>query len=73
MDPLVDAIEVSKVLNVPVTWVWKQGREGKIPCYRVGKYMRFNLKEVVEFLRNESQEPALVTSARTRTLLREVI
>jgi len=47
---LIDARELAVILNVPLTWVWKWGREGKIPCIRVGKYQRFDLKDVLQGL-----------------------
>ncbi len=34
-------------LGVPVSWVYEQSRQGNIPTHRIGKYVRFNLNEVL--------------------------
>lgn len=56
MERYITAQELSKVLNVPITWVWARARQGKIPFLRVGKYMRFDEAEVIEFLRKEPED-----------------
>ena len=35
-------------LKVPVSWVYEQSRQGGIPTHRVGRYIRFDLAEVLE-------------------------
>lgn len=52
MEKLIDAKELSRLLDVPLTWVWAAAREDRIPCIRVGRYQRFNPEEVLEFLRS---------------------
>ena len=54
MNSFITAEELSLILNVPITWVWARARQGRIPCMRVGKYMRFDENEVIEFLRKQS-------------------
>jgi excisionase family DNA binding protein len=34
-------------LKVPLSWVYEQSRQGKIPTYRIGRYIRFDLQEVL--------------------------
>jgi excisionase family DNA binding protein len=34
-------------LKVPVSWVYEQSRQGKIPTHRLGRYIRFDLQEVL--------------------------
>jgi excisionase family DNA binding protein len=34
-------------LKVPVSWVYEQSRQGKIPTHRIGRYIRFDLQEVL--------------------------
>ena len=55
-DRLIDIKELAKILNVPVSWIYQRTRLGveAIPHIKVGKYVRFNLQEVVEFLRNKA-------------------
>ena len=55
MERFITAQELSMLLNVPITWVWSRARQGKIPFLRVGKYMRFDEAEVIEFLRKEPE------------------
>lgn len=35
-------------LKVPTSWVYEQSRQGNIPTHRLGRYIRFNLFEVIE-------------------------
>ena len=51
---LVGPLELAKTLNVPVSWVYQRTSAGKgiIPFIKVGKYVRFDLDEVLEFLKN---------------------
>jgi len=45
---LIDADALAERLSVPVSWVYEQSRQNNIPTYRVGKYIRFDLNEVLE-------------------------
>ena len=50
---LVGPQEMAKVLNVPVSWIYQRtclGREA-IPYLKIGKYVRFNPQEVVDFFK----------------------
>ncbi len=46
-DRLLDAEELAKRLKVPVSWVYEQSRQGNIPTHRLGRYIRFDLREVL--------------------------
>ena len=48
---LLNVQELSKVLNVPVTWIYQRTSQNAIPFIKVGKYVRFDLDEVLEYLR----------------------
>ena len=39
--------ELAQRLNLPVSWVYEQSRQGNIPTHRLGRYIRFNLAEVL--------------------------
>ena len=45
---LLEAEELAARLKVPVTWVYEQSRQGGIPTHRIGRYIRFDLAEVLE-------------------------
>jgi excisionase family DNA binding protein len=40
--------ELAQKLNVPVSWVYEQSRQNNIPTHRIGRYIRFDLREVIE-------------------------
>ena len=39
--------EVADRLKVPLSWVYEQSRQGNIPTHRLGRYIRFDLNEVL--------------------------
>jgi len=45
--------ELADRLKVPLTWIYEQSRQGKIPTHRVGRYIRFNLAEVLASQNNK--------------------
>ncbi|MGH8507396.1 MAG: hypothetical protein ACREVH_01555 [Gammaproteobacteria bacterium] len=47
-EALVSAEEASKAAGVPKAWLLDAARQKRVPCYRLGKYVRFRLSEVVE-------------------------
>ena len=54
--PLVDVDGLAEYLNVPTSWVYEQTRNrgnGSIPRIKVGKYVRFNIHEVLEWLKRQ--------------------
>jgi len=48
---VVTAEELAMILKVPISWVWMTAREGRIPSYRLRRYLRFDLQEVLDSLR----------------------
>jgi hypothetical protein len=49
-EPLIDAVEMAHKLNVPQSWVRTEQRAGRIPCVKLGKYVRFRLNDVERVL-----------------------
>jgi excisionase family DNA binding protein len=53
MEELLNVDEIARELNVPISWIYSRtrikGREG-IPHLKLGKYVRFERKRVVEWL-----------------------
>ncbi len=39
--------ELADRLQVPRSWVYEQSRQGNIPTHRLGRYIRFDLNEVL--------------------------
>ena len=42
--------DLAKRLKVPVSWVYERSRQNKIPTHRIGRYVRFQLREVLDFM-----------------------
>lgn len=40
--------ELAIKMNIPLSWVYEQSRQNQIPTHRIGRYIRFNLAEVLE-------------------------
>jgi len=39
--------ELAQRLNLPLSWVYEQSRLGNIPTHKLGRYIRFDLHEVL--------------------------
>ena len=39
--------QLAKKLKLPVSWVYEQSRLGNIPTHKLGRYIRFDLAEVL--------------------------
>jgi excisionase family DNA binding protein len=50
---LIGIKEIASKLNVPVSWLYSRTRTNAIPCYRVGKYLRFDESEIWEWLKQQ--------------------
>ena len=62
---LLDACEVAERLGVPVSWVRESARSGAIPCVRLGRYVRFDLADVDEWLA-KCKQPGRTIAMRGR-------
>jgi excisionase family DNA binding protein len=45
--------ELSKVLKVKRSWIYEKVRQGRIPHYKLGKYLRFDLFEIKKWLKGK--------------------
>jgi len=52
---LLSVNELAEKLNVPISWVYGKTRTGSIPMVRVGKYVRFQFDEVLEWLKHQNE------------------
>jgi len=55
---LIGVKELAKFLSIPPSWIYSKTRvkgQNTIPCLRVGKYLRFNLDAVMEWLQEQSK------------------
>ena len=60
-DKLLKAAEVAALLNVPVTWVRAHTRTGTIPHVELGRYVRYDRRQVLALARHvpKRRRPAL--------------
>lgn len=47
------AEQLADRLKVPTSWVYEQSRQGAIPTHRIGRYIRFDLNEVLASQKKE--------------------
>lgn len=55
---LISVNELSESLNVPKSWVYSRSRErgpGAMPRIKVGKYVRFELDKVIDWLKAQDE------------------
>ncbi|MGO9021405.1 MAG: helix-turn-helix domain-containing protein [Syntrophobacteraceae bacterium] len=52
---LVDINSMAEILGIKPSWLYSETRKrgGTIPVLRVGKYLRFDPAEVIEWLKNQ--------------------
>ena len=50
-DKLLTPEQLAAALEVPLSWVYEQSRQGKIPTHKIGHYSRFLLSEVLDCLK----------------------
>jgi excisionase family DNA binding protein len=49
--------DLAEKLKVPLSWVYEQSRQGNIPTHRMGRYIRFDLREVIESQKKNGISP----------------
>jgi excisionase family DNA binding protein len=59
---LLSAEQAAKKFSVPKSWVLGSARRGELPCVKLGHYVRFEEKDLAEFLRQRKNGKALEKS-----------
>lgn len=49
-EPLVDVATVARFLGVPSSWVYERSKHYGMPHHFVGRYLRFRLSEVQDWM-----------------------
>lgn len=52
-DRLLEAHEVAELLAVPVSWVRRETRAGRMPCLELGRYRRYDRDAVLAWLETQ--------------------
>jgi excisionase family DNA binding protein len=47
---LMTAEQASELLNVPASWVLSEARANRLPCVRLGRYVRFQRGDLAAYL-----------------------
>lgn len=55
-EPLLRAGDAARLLSVRTSWVYEAVRDGRLPCVRVGRHVRF-LRGDLEAWINEQRDP----------------
>jgi excisionase family DNA binding protein len=64
MERLLTADDVAELLQVRRSWVYAEARAGRIPHIRLGRYRRFDTKQVEAWI--ESRETSALVSRLSR-------
>lgn len=48
--------EAAAILGVPETWLATAAREGRIPCVKIGHYVRFKLSDLEKFINSNGEK-----------------
>jgi excisionase family DNA binding protein len=59
MEGFLDPKGLAEALSIPVSQVYRLTQKGELPHIRVGKYIRFNLDEVIRDLHRNSASSLL--------------
>jgi excisionase family DNA binding protein len=53
---LISAEALGEQLSLPPASVRRLAREGRLPCYRAGRLLRFSVAEVLERMKDNGQQ-----------------
>lgn len=51
--------ELAEFLKVPRSWIYERTRTNRIPRYKMGKYVRFNLADILDWLDESRSCPSM--------------
>jgi excisionase family DNA binding protein len=63
---MMTADELASVYHVPKSWFYELARQGRLPCRRLGRYVRFDQVNVAAALAADSKITALETTKKHR-------
>jgi excisionase family DNA binding protein len=64
---LLTAGQVAKLLGVPTSWVYEQSRRGRIPTVTLGRYRRYRLEAIEDWIRNREAGEGLAHGTGRRS------
>jgi excisionase family DNA binding protein len=63
---MMTADELAKLYRVPKSWFYELARQGRLPCQRLGRYVRFERAVIERALAADSKITALETQKKHR-------
>ena len=55
--PLLNAQQAGELLSVPHTWLLQEARAERVPHVRLGRYVRFDRDQLLEWARERTRGP----------------
>ena len=55
MTRLIGVKKVAERLDVPLSWVYRWSREGKLPSIRLGKYLKFDSQQLENWINEQAK------------------
>ena len=55
IERMVDVNQLAELYGQPRSWWYQAAESGRVPSYRVGKYRRFRLSEIEDWLSTQRQ------------------
>ena len=52
---LISIKEMAERLSVPISWLYQRTRTGEIPFFKIGKYVRFDVGQVMKWVERQNQ------------------
>jgi excisionase family DNA binding protein len=65
-DRLLEAAEVAAMFSVPERWVREATRAGRLPCVRLGRYVRYDRGDVLAWVEAQKTGGAAMTFRKHR-------
>lgn len=69
-DRLLDVDDVAALLNVPTRWVRQASRDGRLPCVRLGRYVRFDREDVLAWVEAQKSGGRVAASRKHHPTVR---
>ena len=61
METLVDANKAARILGLSKQTLYKHFEEGRLPAYKLGKALRFDVDELKEFMRKAARSSVQIS------------
>jgi excisionase family DNA binding protein len=57
VEKLVGIRDIAEWTGLPISWIYVNAAKSKIPCYKLGKYVKFRFSEVEQWIQQQRQGP----------------